>query len=265
MAWALDLQDEPLGMISFFPLALLIKRAKDYGKILLTGDGADEVFLGYGQPNDWTEPMRGADEYDPCELEVNVGPALPSWFSPWGRWSAGHSLLGHMFTKVDRASSEQGVEVRCPLVDWDLMAFVRSLPPAELFFTGRPKALLKAQLPNWPTWFLERPKLGFPYHLRWAWAVRRFAGLRDLVNPESVEAFGELVPAPLRCQPGRWPFLAILKHFPAVWKLLAWSRFTQRLARIETIATQMGDDGPEASAELECGGLFKRTVEGSSV
>src|SRR6266496_2287116 len=51
--WALDLQDEPLGMISFFPLSLMIRAAKDYGKILLTGDGGDEVFLGYGKPSDW--------------------------------------------------------------------------------------------------------------------------------------------------------------------------------------------------------------------
>ena len=51
VAWALDLQDEPLATMSFFPLALLIRQAKAYGKILLTGDGADEVFLGYGRPS----------------------------------------------------------------------------------------------------------------------------------------------------------------------------------------------------------------------
>ncbi len=108
VAWALDLQDEPLGMISFFPLALLIKRAKTYGKILLTGDGADEVFLGYGRPADWTDPTRGAGEYGSRELGLAVGPPLPCWFSPWGRWAAGHSLLGHMFTKVDRAVGRAG-------------------------------------------------------------------------------------------------------------------------------------------------------------
>jgi asparagine synthase (glutamine-hydrolysing) len=243
VAWALDLQDEPLGMMSFFPLALLIKRAKAYGKILLTGDGADEVFLGYGQPADWSNPACGAGQYQPQHQNVTVGPPLPPWFSPWGRWSAGHSLLGHMFTKLDRASAEQGVEARCPLVDWDLMAFVRSLPAEQLFFTGRPKALLKAQLAGWPVWFVERPKLGFPYRLRWAWGVCRFAGLRDLVTPDSVDTFANHVPRPLRTHPRQWSSLAILRNFPAVWKLLVWSRFTDHLA--QATRTAAGTDEEE--------------------
>ena len=50
VAWALDLQDEALGIMAFFPLALMVRRAKEYGKILLTGDGGDEVFLGTACP-----------------------------------------------------------------------------------------------------------------------------------------------------------------------------------------------------------------------
>ena len=44
VAWALDLQDEALGMMAFFPLALMVRAPRSTGEILLTGDGGDEVF-----------------------------------------------------------------------------------------------------------------------------------------------------------------------------------------------------------------------------
>jgi asparagine synthase (glutamine-hydrolysing) len=231
--WALDLQDEPLGMISFFPLALLIQRAKTHGKILLTGDGADEVFCGYGQPEDWQDSARGTDEYSLEERGVAAGLPPPAWMSPWGQYTAGHGLLGHMFPKLDRASAEQGVEARCPLVDWDLLAFVRSLGPKDLFFTGRPKALLKAQLAGWPGWFVERRKIGFAYRLRWIWGLQRFRGLREMVTPEAVETFGEQVSPSLRHRPQEWRSRHIFRNFPEVWKLLAWSRFRERLGQAQ--------------------------------
>jgi asparagine synthetase B (glutamine-hydrolysing) len=227
--WALDLQDEPLAVMAFYPLALLIKRAKDYGKVLLTGDGADEVFYGYGKPHDWVDPTRGRAEYRGGDCSVVVGPPSPSWLSPWGQWAVGHCLLGHMFTKLDRASAEQGVEVRCPLIDWDLISFVRSLPPQQVFVNGKPKGLLKAELEKWPRWFVHRPKIGFTYHLRWAWATRRFAGLRELVTQDTLEAFQGMVPEPLRSKPSAWTTGAVIKNFDAAWKLLVWSQFRRRL------------------------------------
>jgi asparagine synthetase B (glutamine-hydrolysing) len=236
VAWALDLQDEPLGMISFFVLSLLLRTAKDYGKILFTGDGGDEVFHGYGRPADWTDPAKGADEYSVDDRGVVVGTPAPAWMSPWGQFTVGHSLLGHMFTKLDRASAEQGVEVRCPLLDWDLLSYTRTVRPELLFHGGRLKTLLKAQLPGWPYWFLNRPKIGFAYHLRWAWGLRRYAGLREMVSTEAVEAFGADVPSRLRRDPRRWRSWDILRNFTAAWKLLVWSRFLRRLGEAKRLA-----------------------------
>jgi asparagine synthase (glutamine-hydrolysing) len=231
VAWALDLQDEPLGMAAFFLLALLLRAARNYGKILLAGDGGDEVFGGYGRPGDWTDPAKGVGEYAAGDCGVVVGAPAPAWMNPWGRFTVGHSLLGHMFAKLDRASAEQGVEVRCPLLDWDLLTYARTIRPELLFHGGRMKALLKAQLPGWPRWFLERPKLGFAYHLRWAWGLRRYAGLREMVAPEAVDAFGEMVPACLRRPPGQWRSWDVLRNFNAAWKLLVWSRFLRRFSQ----------------------------------
>ena len=107
----------------------------------------------------------------------------------WARDVTGNTLLGHMFTKVDRASAEQGVEIRCPLLDLSLMNYVRSLPSAMLCNHASLKKLLKDQLAGWPQWFVERRKLGFAYNLRWHWALTRFSGLREMISHDAVETF----------------------------------------------------------------------------
>jgi asparagine synthetase B (glutamine-hydrolysing) len=231
VTWALDLQDEPLGMISFLPLAQLIRTAKSYGKVLLTGDGGDEAFLGYGRACEWTDTSRGADHYPVAEQSIEVGMRPPEWMSPWGKYSVGHALLGHHFPKLDRASAEQGVELRCPLLDWDLLAHARSIGPDVLLHGERPKALLKAQLKTWPNWFVHRRKLGFAFRIRWSWGLRRYQGLRELIEPEALETFGAAVPQSLRSPPRDWRTRDILKNFKEAWLLLAWSCFLRRLCR----------------------------------
>jgi asparagine synthase (glutamine-hydrolysing) len=251
--WALGLQDEPLGMISFFPLAMLLRVAKGYGKILLTGDGGDEVFLGYGNPENWIDPSNGANRFSPRERGVVVGVPAPEWMSPWGQHAVGHSLLGHMFPKLDRASAEQGVEARCPLLGWDLLAFVRTLRPEQLFLGNKAKGLLKEQLAGWSRWFVHRPKIGFAYRIRWMWGLRRYAGLREMVSPEAIAAFGEQVPSCLRRPPQRWRSWHIFRNFTAAWKLLVWSHFARRLERAEQIA-----QGPPALSVPHPNGVSSR-------
>jgi asparagine synthetase B (glutamine-hydrolysing) len=226
--WALSLQDEPLGMMSFFMLAHLVKSARAHGRILLTGDGGDEVFLGYGRASDWIK-QPGAEKRND-HGGWTVGPETPEWMSPWGRFAVRQQLLGHMFPKVDRASAEQGVEIRSPLLDWDLMAFARMLPPSVLLRDGRMKALLKTQLTGWPEWFIERPKVGFTFRLRWLWLTSGFAGIRELVSDEAVERFRPFLPAQLRRAPHGWSTAAIFGHFKPAWKLLVWTAFERRLA-----------------------------------
>ena len=212
-------------MPSFFLLERLVKTASDYGRVLLTGDGADEVFLGYGKASDWRSPNRDSIRQD----YISCGPALPIWMSDWGRKSVSETLVGHMFTKVDRAASEQGVEIRCPFLDWDLVSYARSLPFDILLHGGRTKALLKDYLLGWPRWFLERPKLGFAYNLRWHWGFSNYEGLRDAIEKRAVNAFEPFLPASLRQAPARWKLTDIFQNFEAVWRLLSWSRFLVRL------------------------------------
>ncbi|MDD2707650.1 MAG: asparagine synthase-related protein [Verrucomicrobiae bacterium] len=220
---ALDLQDEPLGMPSFFLLERLVHAAANHNRILLSGDGGDEVFLGYGRPEEWQGTGQG-------ETTSLSGPALPSWFSPWARETAGPVLLGHMLPKVDRASVEQGVEIRCPLLDWEVMAYARGLPFEFLTCGGQAKGMLKETLTGWPRRFIRRPKLGFTYHLRWQWVLDDFNGLRENIHDRALDAFAGRLPKGLRGRPDSWGRIAVFRHFNDAWRLLAWSRFLFRLS-----------------------------------
>ncbi len=225
---ALDLQDEPLGMPSFFLLDRLVAAASKYSKILITGDGGDEVFLGYGKPADWYNSWK-REGTPACE-------GLPPWMSEWGVRMAGESLLGHAFPKADRASAERGVELRCPLLDGDLVSYARSLPFEILTHGTRGKALLKDQIRDWPRWFIDRKKIGFAYNLRWLWRLNGYEGLREGIDGHAQAAFGRFLPEPLRRQPSRWSHGEIFKHFTSAWRLLAWSRF---LGRVEEAHPQL--------------------------
>lgn len=230
---ALDLQDEPLGMPSYFLLERLTRAAARHGRVLLSGEGGDEVFLGYGSPADWTGDGGARVDDNPL---VPCGPPTPSWMSGWAKETVTNTLVGHMFAKADRATAEQGVELRCPLLDWDVVAYARSTPFALLTHGGLLKALLKDQLKSWPDWFLERPKAGFTYNLRWLWGFSGYAHLRESVDPCAAECFGDRVPAPLRGPPSRWKTADVFRHFSEAWRLLAWSRFLHRLDAARTLA-----------------------------
>lgn len=229
---AIDLQDEPLGMPAFFFLERLVRLAAQHGRVLLTGDGGDEVFLGYRPVADWRHETEGGVGGD--------DPLLPTWMSSWARDTVGPTLLGHMFAKADRASAEQGVELRCPLLDYDLVRYARSLPFEILAGGGRNKALLKAQIAEWPAWFVERRKLGFTYNLRWIWAMTRFKHLREHIEPRALETFGAYLPQVLRKEPRRWRTHEIFGTFGEAWRLLAWSRFLARLDRAQAMANATG-------------------------
>lgn len=224
---AVSVQDEPLGMPSYFFLFALIKAAAQHGKVLLTGDGGDEVFFGYRPPPDWQ-----SHELDPGDESrlVRVGPGPAAWMGSWARDAAGNTLLGHMLTKIDRACAEQGVEVRCPLLDLRLMTYVRSLPAEMSYNASSPKHLLKEQLADWPQWFWQRRKSGFAYHLRWHWALTRFAGLREMISQEAIETFARGLSPALRKPARTWSTRDIFQHFGDAWRLMAWSAFLERRA-----------------------------------
>jgi len=226
-ARCLDRQDEPLGMISHLTLTRLVEAIAGESRILIGGDGGDEIFLGYGGASAWREKSGDGPAPDPADWAM----PMPDWFGGWARLAVTRDLVGHGFVKADRASAEQGVEIRAPLVDWDVISYVRSLPADYVLYNGETKALLKRMLAGWPDRFINRPKRGLTYNLRWAWLPSNYAGLREMIDPEACDRFGAGLPTALRGQPMTWSGRTVHANFVDVWKLAAWSAFSRRLAQ----------------------------------
>jgi asparagine synthase (glutamine-hydrolysing) len=75
-------------------------------------------------------------------------------------------LPGDILTKVDRTSMAVGLEVRCPLLDHDLVAWGLDLPARLKLKNGTGKAVLReAAAPLLPSAILSRPKQGFAVSL----------------------------------------------------------------------------------------------------
>ncbi len=71
-------------------------------------------------------------------------------------------LPGDILVKVDRMSMANSLEVRAPLLDYQLIEFAATLPPKLKFNKGEKKIILKkAFLDDLPREILDRKKMGF--------------------------------------------------------------------------------------------------------
>jgi asparagine synthase (glutamine-hydrolysing) len=157
--------DEPFGDSSNIPTFLVSEYARRTVKVVLSGDGGDEIFGGY----DWYRPLldtaQGATAAQIwqrhltestsvlCDRAPLWGPRRPppagfalrgSHRPPEGATGMDGAtafdiscyLPGDILTKVDRAAMAHGLETRCPFLDPDLAEFVLGLPWQTRFPRG---------------------------------------------------------------------------------------------------------------------------------
>lgn len=175
--------DEPHADTSDFPQHLVSQLAARKVKVVLSGDGADELFLGYK----WHLKNEGVDPFGKrlnsiCAFTAELREEL--WGSlgaisddvlacgayenddnPMDRvtiFDLTTHLPGQILTKVDRAGMMHGLEVRSPFLDTSLVEFVSSLPYEYKVNNGKQKSILKDILSEYmPHDFVYRPKQGF--------------------------------------------------------------------------------------------------------
>jgi len=223
------LHDEPFADPSIIPTYYVCRETRRHVKVALSGDGGDELFMGYTRHLEsatlerlagWITPAgrmlarglsrllpldsftgrgldrvsyRGFDLYHHAlgfsrvyrsllapEIRDVLGPArcAPA-LGAFGR-GEGLSFLqrcqvmdletylpDQILVKVDRASMHHSLEVRCPLLDQEVMAVAARMPAERQVGRRSQKMLLRRLAARYvPREVLDRPKQGFTPPLR---------------------------------------------------------------------------------------------------
>jgi asparagine synthase (glutamine-hydrolysing) len=183
---AIDLVPEVISVLESFdptlvhsavPNDLVARMASEQVKVVLIGEGADELFAGYAH---W-----GAHE-SPEELHEDLLATI------------GELHIGGL-QRVDRVTSANGLEARIPFLDLDVVELALALPPAwKLTDHGRPaKWLLRRAFEGWlPDEVLWREKEQFGQGTGMDEILREHFG--SSVSDEDFERERHAVDPPLR-------------------------------------------------------------------
>jgi len=100
-------------------------------------------------------------DVDPM-LQLPDWPMEPDAAHAAMRWDLQHYLPFDLLRKMDRASMAVALEVRCPLLDTQVLDLAGHLPTSVLMPGGRPKGLLRQVAADLlPPSIVDRPKRGF--------------------------------------------------------------------------------------------------------
>ncbi len=107
------------------------------------------------------------------------------------RWDRAHYLPYELLRKVDRSSMAVALEVRCPMLDTQVVELAGGLPRTALMPGGRPKGLLRQLSARYlPDPIVRRPKRGFAVPIgRWFREDLKDA-LADRLTDPGLEAMG---------------------------------------------------------------------------
>jgi asparagine synthase (glutamine-hydrolysing) len=187
IAWHLD---DPLGDAAAVPLWFVAREAARHVSVVLSGEGADELFGGYHNYRDAVE--AGARHVPPQYIggeHVFAGGEIDA-LARAGTAAVGHIvgplheraraegldvvagmqlvdlhtwLSGDILVKADRMTMAHGLELRVPFLDRRVATVAARLPMDAKIAAGTTKHLLRqAVAPLLPAAVVARPKLGFP-------------------------------------------------------------------------------------------------------
>ena len=187
IVWHLD---DPLGDASAVPLWFVARMARRHVGVVLSGEGADELFGGYHNhraavesrardvPPDYIggehvfvrgevgDVARGGS----ASVDDVVGPVKEQARAAGLDVVAGMQLVdlrawlpGDILTKADRLTMAHGLELRVPFLDRRVAEVAATLSPGDKIVGPTTKySLRRAVADLLPPAVAERPKLGFP-------------------------------------------------------------------------------------------------------
>lgn len=147
---------DPALVRSAIPNYFLAKLASEYVKVILTGEGADEVYAGY----DYLARYETPDELQGEMLHIT------------------NALHNTNLQRADRMSMAFGLEARVPFLDVKSVSLAMGIPADWKLHNGRiPKALLRQSFANdLPRQIVNRPKAKFS----------KGAGSSELIAQEAI-------------------------------------------------------------------------------
>jgi asparagine synthase (glutamine-hydrolysing) len=247
IAWALD---DPTTDFACLPTYKLAEVAKGTLTVVLSGEGGDELFAGYGRYRRATRPKwlggRAAEpQVDAPFLTDGGAGALARWREAARLGGGSDSLSGaqaadiatwlpnDLLLKLDRCLMAHGLEGRTPFLDREVAAFAFALPDRMKVRGRHGKWILRKWLeqhcPAAEPWARKKgftvPVAGFiaPRAADLGRTVPLNAGVREVCNPEAVRA---VFTDPAQAH-NRWPLL-----FYALW----WSIHIHGMGRGEALA-----------------------------
>jgi asparagine synthase (glutamine-hydrolysing) len=235
--------DDPAADYAIIPTWFLARRARQDVKVVLSGEGGDEMLAGYGRYRSAMRPwwqggklMRGRGCFDRVDV-LRIRPA--AWRDGVAAAEAqaagfGRSRLAvaqatdiadwlphDLLLKLDRCLMAHGIEGRTPFLDRGLAEAVFRLPDGLKVRDGRGKWLLRRWLAeNCPAARPFAPKQGFTVPIG-AWIAEQGARLGRLVAAQAgIEAIADpgRVVALFRASAGRHEGIAAWSLlFYALW------------------------------------------------
>jgi asparagine synthase (glutamine-hydrolysing) len=179
--------DEPLPRPHHLAAYAVARRAKAAGlKVLLSGEGGDELFGGYSRYAELISGMNGSLDSSSLVFAHNRV-AIPRIARFWSKryflngyrfWCAEETngldpinrqlivdqmtFLQHFLQRSDRMGMAEGIEIRVPLLDIPLVEYVNSLPGSAKVSCMETKVCLKAAAKGLlPSILIDRPKQPF--------------------------------------------------------------------------------------------------------
>jgi asparagine synthase (glutamine-hydrolysing) len=191
-----DIYDEPFADSSNIPTFLIAQKARSYAKVMIGGDGGDELLAGYGWYREMFKLKKERKikllmQFLSGSLNTRKNALFRRWLFPgeafhefglplppadekvshiYGLGSVDNALRmdledylpGDILVKVDRASMSNGLEIRAPFLDSELASFAISLPARLKIDEHRDKILLREIFGRfWPDSIRNRNKQGF--------------------------------------------------------------------------------------------------------
>lgn len=223
--------DEPNGDTSCAPTSLLCGLARQHVTVAISGDGGDELFLGYGRHLRAVEQQRlfdsnkqlgttlGAGYYSeqilvfndpdlrrllghvPAELRTRLAALRGDLdreshrvMDVLRRTDVENYLPGAVLAKVDRMSMQHSLEVRTPFLSVELARFAEKLPASALIRDGVGKQILRHIAKKYlPAELVDLPKKGFGLPMT-EWARDSFMPRFDRLFARGASPLEKVVP-----------------------------------------------------------------------